>query len=106
MAGEHILIVDDEQAIQTTLRGVLEDESYRVTTVGTGADALRLHLPPVWIAVDVDCAQHDECGGDDQARATESRDLQALQPHASLAENRDRIGHSQPGRLDRCDAIT
>jgi two-component system nitrogen regulation response regulator NtrX len=42
MAGEHILIVDDEQAIQTTLRGVLEDEGYRVTAVGTGADALRL----------------------------------------------------------------
>jgi two-component system nitrogen regulation response regulator NtrX len=42
MAGEHILIVDDEQAIQSTLRGVLEDEGYRVTTVGTGEDALRL----------------------------------------------------------------
>src|SRR5262245_27775792 len=42
MAGEHILIVDDEQAIQTSLRGVLEDEGYRVTTVGTGADALRV----------------------------------------------------------------
>ena len=42
MAGEHILIVDDEHAIQTSLRGVLEDEGYRVTTVGTGADALRV----------------------------------------------------------------
>jgi two-component system nitrogen regulation response regulator NtrX len=42
MAGEHILIVDDEQAIQTSLRGVLEDEGYRVSTVGTGADALRV----------------------------------------------------------------
>jgi two-component system nitrogen regulation response regulator NtrX len=42
VAGEHILIVDDEQAIQLSLRGVLEDEAYRVTTVGTGADALRL----------------------------------------------------------------
>jgi two-component system nitrogen regulation response regulator NtrX len=41
VAGEHILIVDDEHAIQTSLRGVLEDEGYRVTTVGTGADALR-----------------------------------------------------------------
>ncbi len=40
MAGEHVLIVDDEPAIQATLRGVLEDEGYRVTTVGTGADAL------------------------------------------------------------------
>src|SRR5215475_195019 len=42
MAGERILIVDDERAIQTSLRGVLEDEGYRVTTVGTGADALRV----------------------------------------------------------------
>src|SRR5213079_2218165 len=42
MAGEHILIVDDEPAIQAALRGVLEDEGYRVTAVGSGADALRL----------------------------------------------------------------
>ena len=41
MAGEHILIVDDERAIQRALRGVLEDEGYRVTAVGTGADALK-----------------------------------------------------------------
>jgi len=40
--GEHILIVDDEPAIQAALRGVLEDEGYRVTAVGSGADALRL----------------------------------------------------------------
>ena len=42
MAGEHILIVDDEHAIQASLRGVLEDEGYRVTAVGNGADALRV----------------------------------------------------------------
>ena len=40
MPGEHILIVDDERAIQTTLRGVLEDEGYRVTAVGSGEQAL------------------------------------------------------------------
>src|SRR5437867_632358 len=40
VAGEHILIVDDEPAIQQALRGVLEDEGYRVTTVGSGADAV------------------------------------------------------------------
>jgi two-component system nitrogen regulation response regulator NtrX len=40
MSGEHILIVDDERAIQTTLRGVLEDEGYRVSAVGSAADAL------------------------------------------------------------------
>ena len=41
MAGEHILIVDDERAIQKALRGVLEDEGYRVSAVGNGADALK-----------------------------------------------------------------
>jgi two-component system nitrogen regulation response regulator NtrX len=40
MAGERILIVDDEPAIQSTLRGVLEDEGYRVTALGTGDGAL------------------------------------------------------------------
>ena len=42
MAAEHILVVDDEPAIQTALRGVLEDEGYRVSTVGSGEAALRL----------------------------------------------------------------
>src|SRR3989442_4108469 len=42
MSGEHILIVDDEPAIQSALRGVLEDEGYRVTAVGSGEDALAL----------------------------------------------------------------
>ena len=41
MAGEHILIVDDEPAIRSTLRDVLEDEGYRVSAVGGGADAVR-----------------------------------------------------------------
>ena len=40
MAGEHILIVDDEPAIQSALRGVFEDEGYRVTAVGSGAEAI------------------------------------------------------------------
>ncbi|HEV8439797.1 MAG TPA: sigma-54 dependent transcriptional regulator [Methylomirabilota bacterium] len=40
MPGEHILIVDDERAIQTTLRGVLEDEGYRVSAVGSANEAL------------------------------------------------------------------
>ncbi|MBI3636934.1 MAG: sigma-54-dependent Fis family transcriptional regulator [Candidatus Rokubacteria bacterium] len=40
MAGERILIVDDEPAIQSALKGVLEDEGYRVTAVGNGADAV------------------------------------------------------------------
>jgi two-component system nitrogen regulation response regulator NtrX len=41
VAGEHILIVDDEPAIQKALRDVLEDEGYRVSAVGSGADALK-----------------------------------------------------------------
>jgi two-component system, NtrC family, nitrogen regulation response regulator NtrX len=40
MAGEHILIVDDEPAIQSSLMGVLEDEGYRVSAVGSGSDAV------------------------------------------------------------------
>jgi two-component system nitrogen regulation response regulator NtrX len=40
LAGEHILIVDDEPAIQSALRGVLEDEGYRVTAVGSGTEAI------------------------------------------------------------------
>jgi two-component system nitrogen regulation response regulator NtrX len=40
VAGESILIVDDEKAIQTSLQGVLEDEGYRVATVGSGPQAL------------------------------------------------------------------
>src|SRR5512132_1455249 len=40
MAGEHILIVDDERAIQKSLRGVFEDEGYRVTAVGSAEEAL------------------------------------------------------------------
>ena len=41
MAAEHILIVDDEPAIRKALRDVLEDEGYRVSAVGNGADALK-----------------------------------------------------------------
>jgi two-component system, NtrC family, nitrogen regulation response regulator NtrX len=41
VAGEHILIVDDEPAIQKALRDVLEDEAYRVSVAGSGADALK-----------------------------------------------------------------
>ena len=39
--GEHILIVDDEPAIQKALRDVLEDEGYQVRAVGNGPDALK-----------------------------------------------------------------
>jgi two-component system nitrogen regulation response regulator NtrX len=39
--GEHILIVDDEPAIQKALRDILEDEGYRVSAVGSGPAALK-----------------------------------------------------------------
>ena len=42
MPGEHILIVDDEPAIRKALRDVLEDEGYRVSVAGSGADALKM----------------------------------------------------------------
>jgi two-component system nitrogen regulation response regulator NtrX len=41
MPREHILIVDDEPAIQKALRDVLEDEGYQVRAVGSGPDALK-----------------------------------------------------------------
>jgi two-component system, NtrC family, nitrogen regulation response regulator NtrX len=41
VAAEHILIVDDEPSIRKALRDVLEDEGYRVSAVGNGADALK-----------------------------------------------------------------
>ena len=55
MAGERILIVDDEPAIQAALAGVLEDEGYAVTAVGSGADALKVMAddPPDLTFLDV-----------------------------------------------------
>src|ERR687892_1923567 len=40
MAGERILLVDDEKSIRTTLAAILNDEGYRPTAVGTGPEAL------------------------------------------------------------------
>ncbi|MBF0153823.1 MAG: sigma-54-dependent Fis family transcriptional regulator [Magnetococcales bacterium] len=37
-----ILIVDDEESIRTSLRGILEDEEYRVVEAASGEEALRL----------------------------------------------------------------
>jgi two-component system nitrogen regulation response regulator NtrX len=41
VAGEHILVVDDEPSIRSTLGGILEDEGYRVTAAGSGGEGLR-----------------------------------------------------------------
>jgi C4-dicarboxylate-specific signal transduction histidine kinase len=40
--ARHVLIVDDEPVILQILQAVFEDEPYRLTCVGTGADALRI----------------------------------------------------------------
>jgi len=40
MSAGEILVVDDESSIRSSLRGILEDEGYRVQTVGTGEAAL------------------------------------------------------------------
>jgi two-component system nitrogen regulation response regulator NtrX len=40
MAGERVLIVDDEKGIRTTLAAILGDEGYRPLAVGSGPEAL------------------------------------------------------------------
>src|ERR1039458_9677836 len=40
MKPRRILLVDDEPAIRQSLGGVLEDEGYAVTSVGSGEDCL------------------------------------------------------------------
>ncbi len=39
--SEHILIVDDEKGILSSLSGVLEDEGYTISTAETGSEALK-----------------------------------------------------------------
>ena len=71
MAGEHILIVDDERAIQKALRGVLEDEGYRVTAVGTGAEALKAVADemPDLVFLDIFMSRHGRPGDAGRAQA-------------------------------------
>src|SRR5262245_48739668 len=40
MAGERILLVDDEKSIRTTLAAILNEEGYRPVSVGSGPEAL------------------------------------------------------------------
>ena len=40
MAGDRILIVDDERGIRSTLSGILADEGYRPLSAATGREAL------------------------------------------------------------------
>ncbi len=48
MAGERILVVDDEPGVRTALEGILTDEGYRVTSSHSGEDGLEaLESSPV-----------------------------------------------------------
>jgi len=42
MSTEHILIIDDESAIRSSLRGILEDEGYTVRSAATAEEGLDL----------------------------------------------------------------
>jgi len=55
VAGESILIVDDERAIQTSLKGVLEDEGYSVWAMGKATDTLARigEEPPDLVLLDI-----------------------------------------------------
>lgn len=68
-----ILIVDDESGIRDTLRGVLEDEAFRVTTCATGEECLELS-----VTQDFDCILLDIWLGDG---------IDGLETLAKLREN-------------------
>ncbi|MBH0190646.1 MAG: sigma-54-dependent Fis family transcriptional regulator [Nitrospira sp.] len=50
-----ILIVDDEEAIRTSLRSILEDEGYQVAVASSGQDALKIYGtdPPDLMILDI-----------------------------------------------------
>lgn len=50
-----ILVVDDEEAIRTSLRSILEDEGYHVTVASSGAEALKIYGtdPPDLMLLDI-----------------------------------------------------
>lgn len=50
-----ILIVDDEEAIRTSLRSILEDEGYEVAVAATGGEALKIYGtdPPDLMILDI-----------------------------------------------------
>ncbi|MBI3357778.1 MAG: sigma-54-dependent Fis family transcriptional regulator [Nitrospirae bacterium] len=50
-----ILIVDDEEAIRTSLRSILEDEGYEVAVAANGAEALKIYGtdPPDLMILDI-----------------------------------------------------
>ena len=50
-----ILVVDDEEAIRTSLRSILEDEGYQVAVASSGHEALKIHGtdPPDLMILDI-----------------------------------------------------
>lgn len=50
-----ILVVDDEEAIRTSLRSILEDEGYEVSVAANGAEALKIYGtdPPHLMILDI-----------------------------------------------------
>ena len=50
-----ILIVDDEAAILTSLRSILEDEGYEVSVANSGIEALKIYTtdPPDLMMLDI-----------------------------------------------------
>lgn len=50
-----ILVVDDEEAIRTSLRSILEDEGYQVMVASSGAEALKIYGtdPPDLMLLDI-----------------------------------------------------
>ena len=55
MAGEQILVVDDERSIRTSLSGILQDEGYQAVAVGSAAEALSSlqESPPDLVILDI-----------------------------------------------------
>ena len=42
MAGDRVLVIDDESSIRSSLQGILEDEGFAVRTAETGEAGLAL----------------------------------------------------------------
>ena len=64
MAGERILIVDDDPALRETLSEVLSDEGYQVTVASDGEQALEEldRAPPDLVILDVMLPRLDAYG--------------------------------------------
>lgn len=62
VAGEQILIVDDEEVIRDVCLQILRDDGYRVMAASSGMEALRLVSEQVFDAVITDIMMPDMSG--------------------------------------------